>query len=468
MNKYIKLVKNISIFAIGTFTSKLLVFFLTPFYTSVLSRTEYGILNNVIDTATLLIPIASLSITDAVIRFGLDRSVNRSQVFTNGLIVVFSGFGVLLLFIPVILQINLISDYTLLIYLYVLCSSLNSLCLQFVRAKGMVKLFAYSGIQNTVIMVIANIFMLGIFNLGINGYILSIIIADLLSALFLFWVAGLKRYINFKRINKALFRAMLVFSLPLIPSTLFWWINNASDKYMLSSMLPSGEEITGLYSVANKLPSIISMVAGIVMQAWNISAITEDNAADKKRFYKNVFGTLSSTIFIGSSLVIVLSKVITRVLASEAFYDAWQFVPLLMLAIIFTCFSSFLASVYMVAKRNKISMLTIMAGAIVNVVLNLILIPSYGGLGAATATFSSCLLVFVLRVITTKQFIRFDMQIPKITLNTIILLFQAVVMILEVRYWLYLEIIFFALVLIINSGTLLKGAKNVLTMRKNR
>ena len=128
----------------------------------------------------------------------------------------------MLLFIPVILQIPIISEYTVLIYLFVLCSSLNSLCAQFVRAKGMVKLFAYSGIQNTAIMIIVNILLLGIFRCGIYGYVISIIVADLISAIFLFWIANLKRFLNFKRINKGLLRAMIAFSLPLIPTTLFW------------------------------------------------------------------------------------------------------------------------------------------------------------------------------------------------------------------------------------------------------
>ena len=186
MNKYIKLVKNISIFAIGTFTSKLLVFLLTPFYTSVLSPDQFGVVNLIVDTSNLIIPVATICITDAVIRFGLDRAVDRSEVFTNGLLVILCGFGVMLLVMPALLQNDIIAEFPVLIYLFVLCSGLNSLCLQFIRARGLVKLFAYAGIQNTAIMIVANILMLGVFHLGIYGYVLSIIIADFLSAIFLF------------------------------------------------------------------------------------------------------------------------------------------------------------------------------------------------------------------------------------------------------------------------------------------
>ena len=164
----------------------------------------------------------------------------------------------------------------------------------------------------------------------------------------------------------------------------------------------------------------------------------------------------------GASFIIVMTKIITKILVADSYYESWQFVPILMLATVFTCFSSFLASIYMVAKKNKVSMLTIFAGAVLNIILNLIMVPIYGGLGAATATFISCLLVFILRAITTKQFIRFNMQIPRLTLNTVILVFQAVVLILEVQYWVYLECIFFALIVVINAGTLLNGLKALL------
>ncbi len=467
MNKYIRLVKNISTFAIGTFASKLLVFLLTPFYTSMLSPDQFSDVNLIVDTANLLIPVITVCITDAVIRFGLDRAVNRGQVFTNGLLVILCGFGVMVILMPALLQIDIIAQFPVLIYLFVLCSALNSLCLQFVRAKGFVKLFAYSGIQNTAVMVLVNVLLLGVFHMGVYGYVLSIIVADFVSALFLFWIARLKQYIHLTRINKDLLRAMVLFSLPLIPTTLFWWINTLSDKYVITYMLENGKYVNGLYSAAHKLPTFITMIAGVVMQAWNISAVTEDNARDKKRFYKNVFGSFSGLIFMGASFIILLTKVVTKILVAESYYDSWQFVPILMLATIFTCFSSFLASIYMVAKKNKVSMLTVFAGAAVNVILNLTMVPLYGGIGAAAATFISCLLVFILRAITTKQFIRFNMQIPKITLNTVILLFQTVIMILEVRFWIYLEIVFFALIVIINAGTLLNGLKGFLSMRRD-
>lgn len=167
-----------------------------------------------------------------------------------------------------------------------------------------------------------------------------------------------------------------------------------------------------------------------------------------------------------ASFVILFTKVITKILVADSYYESWIFVPVLMLAIVFNCFSSFLASIYMVAKKNRVSMITILVGAAVNVVLNLIMVPLWKGSGAAIATFISCMLVFILRAITTRQFIRFNMQLPKLALNTLILITQAFVMILEVQYWIPIEIAFCVAMIGLNVGTLLNGVKSFLNMRR--
>ena len=64
MDKYKKLISNTVIFAIGTFSSKVLVFLLMPLYTRVLSDAEYGITDLIVQTGNLLLPLASLGIVN--------------------------------------------------------------------------------------------------------------------------------------------------------------------------------------------------------------------------------------------------------------------------------------------------------------------------------------------------------------------------------------------------------------------
>ena len=75
-----------------------------------------------------------------------------------------------------------------------------------------------------------------------------------------------------------------------------------------------------------------------------------------------------------------------RLLAEEEYFDAWQFVPVLCLAMVFAAFSTFLSSVYVVLKKSSLSFWTVLLGAGSNVILTLILIPRIGVMGAALAT----------------------------------------------------------------------------------
>lgn len=137
MNKYWKLISNTLIFAIGTFSSKVLVFLLMPLYTSVLSEAEYGTVDLMVQVGNFLLPLVSCGIINGIIRFGLDKYYKKSDVFTTGFLTILGGFGILLVLEPLLCHISYLGDNTMMIYVFVLMSSMRSLCSQFVRAKGM-------------------------------------------------------------------------------------------------------------------------------------------------------------------------------------------------------------------------------------------------------------------------------------------------------------------------------------------
>ena len=120
MDRYQKLLGNTIVFAIGSFSSKLLVFFLLRYYTAMLTPDQFGISDRIITTSNLLMPFVMLSINEAVIRFSMDKVVKRSDVFTIGIKTVLIGFIISLFFAPVMLMIDMLSPYTVLIYVYVL------------------------------------------------------------------------------------------------------------------------------------------------------------------------------------------------------------------------------------------------------------------------------------------------------------------------------------------------------------
>ena len=92
--KYKKLFSNTIIFSIGTFSSKILVFLLVPFYVQFLSDAEYGTVDLITQTANLLIPVVSMGIASAVLRFGLDKASDKKAVFSTGVAAILIGFAV--------------------------------------------------------------------------------------------------------------------------------------------------------------------------------------------------------------------------------------------------------------------------------------------------------------------------------------------------------------------------------------
>lgn len=460
MDKYKKLLSNTIIFALGTFASKALVFLLMPLYTRVLTNEQYGSADLIVQTANLLIPFVSMGMFNAVIRFGLDKNGNRRGVFSICLVSIMCGFLLLLAVSPLLTNIEGISGYTSLICAYVLCSCLHSICSQFVRARQMVRLFAIDGIFCTVLTIIFNILFLVVFDMGVMGYVLATVLADITCAVSLFLVASLWKYVDLRCINKSLALSMLKYAVPLIPTSVFWWITNVSDRYMVTYMVSL--EAEGLYAAAYKIPTILTLLSNVFMEAWQLSSLTHGKKKDGRIFFHNVFGSLQALVFIGGSALILCCKLITSILVSPDFYASWEYIPLLIMATTCSCFTSFLGSVYMLEKKSVKSLLTTIAGAGSNVLFNIILIPKWGVNGAAAATFISYLLVYILRGISAKRMINFNLHSFKAGICLIIMLVQSVVMILEIKGWLIFEILLFVLMFIINIKNLLLSARRLL------
>ncbi|MEG0839798.1 MAG: oligosaccharide flippase family protein [Hydrogenoanaerobacterium sp.] len=459
MDKYKKLISNTMIFAIGTFSSKVLVFLLMPLYTRVLDNTAYGVVDLIMQTGNLLIPIVSVGIINSVVRFGLDESVRKSDVFSTGLLTILFGFFLLVLCRPLLALVPNIKDHTLLIYLFVLMACLRSLCSQFTRARGLVRLFAFDGVLSTITTIAFTVLYLVVFKWGIDGYVMAIFCADFLSVIFLFISAKLYRFIKIRNLNSSVRLAMFKYCIPLIPTSLFWWIMNVSDRYIVSDML--GVHTNGLLAASYKVPTMINLISSIFMDAWQISAVGEKNVLERERFFTKVFRTYQSLLFTAASGLILFSKFITKILVSDAFYGSWKFIPFLVMATTYSCLVTFMGSVYMTEKKSVFAFVTTAVGALLNVGLNIWLIPIFGVNGATFATFLGFFLVFALRAMDTRRFIKIRFNVFKLIFNTIILGVQSFIMIFEIKYWLFYEIAFTILMIVSNLGAIFVTVKKL-------
>ena len=407
-DKYSKLAGNTLIFAISSFSSKLLTLIVQPFLTYAMAEiSDLGLSKILSQYANLLIPFVSMGMSNAIIRFGLDKGNSEKQVFTNGLLTILGGFGILVLCWPVTQFLPDMAQYGLLIYIYVLMSCLRTLCTQFVRSRQWNKLVAVDGVLCTVATMAFYVLYLVGFKWGANGYLLAIISGDLTSVLFLLFTGKLWNYVELKGVNKKLWRQMLNFSLPMIPAQISFWIINASDLFFVREMCEGLDERTGnawsgLLSTGYFLPTILTTLGLIFYDAWQLSAVTEEE--ERARFFTKIFRTYSSVLFCCAAGIIWLCRPVMHVMKSNYYY-AWHFVPFLVLASTCSCFNQFMNSVYVVTKKSQRSMVTMMAGAISNCIMNYFFIKLWGPVGATYASFLGLALVFTLRAVDARRMI---------------------------------------------------------------
>ena len=433
MDKYKKLASNTLIFAIGTFSSKILSFLLMPFVTRMMGTGDYGAADLVQQTVNVLIPIVTLQINSAALRFSLDKAKNKADVLTVGVRTTIIGFGVFLLFAyPIsLIKINdfVLGDYIILVIAFVLISGFRQLCQQFVRGSGYVKLFAIDGIIATATTLLFTILFLVPLKWGVTGYIAAIIASDACSVIFFVITAKLYRFVKPRLSERDITGQMLKYCVPLIPTVILWWIINVSDRYMVTSFV--GSSANGLYTAASKIPNFVILFSQIFIDAWQLSAVDgQENKRERRRFFSRVFRVYSGGVFAVASALILACQLITKILVAPSYYESWKFVPILIIATTYSCIVNFLASVYMAEKKSLMALLTALSGAVTNIVLNFVFIPKIGANGAAIATVCAFLVVFITRGANTRRYIKINFQLPIMLCETLILIVQSALMLL--------------------------------------
>lgn len=424
-NKYNYLAKNTILFTISSFGSKILVFLLVPFYTSVLSTSDYGTADLINTTANLLIFLLTIDIADSVLRFGIEIIEYQEEILSYGLKILITGaiiLGISLIFFHMIDLTNWNIQYSFLLFFIFFTIALNQILTNYLRALDQIMDVALSGIIVTIVMIVSNMILLLYWNLGIIGYISSIIIGNIISSLYCFWKIGF----NFigKKCNKKIKRVMKLYSIPLIFNGVAWWMNSSLDKYFVIWLL--GSSSNGILAVANKIPTILSVFQSIFAQAWNLSAIKDFDKNDSDGFFSNTYSIYNAALVLMCSGLILCNVPLARLLFSKDFFVAWKYSSVLLISGLFSALSSFCGSVFTAVKNSKVFAISTIIAAIVNILLNTIMIPIWGLQGAAVATSISFLCIWIIRLRCTFNYINWKLDI-KIDLIAYALLFVQVV-----------------------------------------
>lgn len=450
------LFKNSLIYLIGNFGSKFLGILIIPLYTHYLNTEQFGYFDLVVSYITLLTPLVTFQITDALYRYLLDSkdSMESSNIITNSYTIMLLNLFILNLLLLILFQ---FVDFN---YKYLFLIQLDTLILYTIwiqTARGLKQNFLYSvsGVIFTVVSLVSNLFFILVLEYKVNGLILSNIIAAAVTFIYVEYKLRLINYFKIKYISRKFNLKLIKFSLPLIPNVVSWWVMNGSVRTLLTHY--EGMQANGLFAIANKFPSILLMLNTIFSLAWQESVITESKSKDNKEFYTKMFNYYIIFQFTGVIIFLSITKFLMQFLVDESYYISWTYIPFLYLATIFSGFSSFYGASYLSSEKTMGSFYTSVLGAVVNLIVAICLIPLIGIQGACVATMLAFLTMWIARIINTRKYFKININIKTLVELSII---TAVYVYLYYYENTILEFILFILALIIfalyNKKLLLK------------
>lgn len=454
------LIKNIGLFTIGSFGSKILTFLLVPLYTAVLSTTEYGSVDLVTSTASLLTPIFLLSVFDATLRFGMDPDYKKEDVLSTSINIANKGAILLIVIITLISLthlVNIQNEYLVFLVIYFIMGAYNQILNLYLRAKDEAVVIATSGVLCTLITCLSNIILLLVFKFGIVGYMISNTIGILIQNMYQLFVGKVYRDIKIWNYNN-LSKPMLNYSIPLIANSVSLWVNNASDRYILTFL--KGVAANGVYSVSYKIPTILFMFQNIFYNAWSISAIAEFDENDSDGFIGNNYSIYSFISLLICSGLLIINVPLATFLYKGEYFIAWKCVPFLLTGMVFNGIAQFEGSLFAAVRDTKVVAKTTVVGAIVNTICNFIFIYFWGAIGAAFATLLGYLTTWFLRTKYLQTFIKMKVNWKLHFVSIFLVLIQTVMATMGVIPLVQIIILF--VLLFINRNALVSITKKIL------
>ena len=409
--KAVRLLKNIAYVFLGSISVKIVQILMIPFYTRYFPPDQFGIIDLLTVYTTMLIAICVCNIYDSVFIFPHGKAKNvQTAYFSTGLIFGAASLAVTAAIMGILWRTgmafhleNIFFRYLPVIWLVLCTTFLQNYIQQFARGSDKMIVYVLCGVVHAVSLAGLALFLIP--RWGLRGYITAMVSAPLAAAVFGFLAGRMYRFFSIRAFRTDLLRAMLQFSVPLIPATFLWWLINSSNRPIIENFF--GLAAVGIFAIAAKLPGIMNMMYAIFQNAWQVSVVEEFRKPDYERYYNMVFYLLFSFLTLLSCAVAVFSRPLIRLFTTEPFYEAWQYIPALTLAIVFSNGAGFVGTNFTARKEGKYFFYSSIICMIVNVILNFLLIPFFSLWGCTVSICLSCLILFLSRVWYARKFVRF-------------------------------------------------------------
>lgn len=393
MKKVKLFVDNMIFFGIGGIISKLIPLIMVPVITRLLPDTTYYGLSDLCSTMISFgSALAVMGMYDAMFRLFFDREedVNYQKKVCSTAFLFTNIMAVIILLIMVTMR-KIISEfvfgdanYSYLVILAAFGAALtasNTIISAPTRMQN--KRFIYLAVNTLTPLVSYSIAI----PLILKGYYIiaipvSTIFADTVVVVSFLIINN--KWFALKEFDKRLLKPLLHLAVPLFPTFLIYWIFNSSDKLMISNLLNIAQ--VGIYTAGSKLGHCSQIIYLAFSGGWSYFAfrtMNDDNQVKTRSLIFEYLGVLSFSI---GFFIFALSKTICKVLYVGDYTLGYKVAPYLFLAPLMQMLFQVAANQFTIIKKTWFTTFALLFGALLNIMLNMFLIPIYGIEGAAIAS----------------------------------------------------------------------------------
>lgn len=424
MSREKNLAKNTIIITIGKICTQLITFFLLPLYTGILSTEEYGTVDLLNTLVSLLLPIVTFQVEQAVFRELIEvrgKKNKESRIISSAVItVIFQCIVYLIIFALISPFIN--NHYKFFLATNVVANIFLSLLLQIARGFGDNKKYAFASFISALSTIIFNVLFLVVIKLGANGMLLGTMLGQIVATIYLFISLKLYKYLKVKDYKKEVIKSLWKYSLPLIPNAISWWVFNASDRVIASAFL--GVDQNGILAASLKFSAVFITFYNIFNMSWTESisiAIKDDDVSDYFNRMFNIVLRLFTAMAVG---MIACMPFIFPIMINEKFSAGYGLVPISIIGSLFNVVVGLISVIYVAEKNTKAIASTSIVSAVINIIVHLVLIRFIGLYAAVISTFVAFFVMSIYRLMdASKRYFKIKIDMKFIIQSLIALIF---------------------------------------------
>lgn len=396
MKQKSNLAKNTIMLSLGSFMTKGINLVMIPLFSSWLSTNDYGSFDLFCTYVSLLIPFITLSNSDAIFRFAVEKESekDKSKYITAGFFINVINTAIVCVVLLVVKQLT--GWRMAMPFIVLLISNLVNNHLQGVtRAIRKLSLYSIGNVFSTLGIAACVTVFVRFMDMGLNGIIYGYALGHFVGAIFIILSTKYWRYIRLSGSELAAAKELIKYAYPLIPNNISWWVINVSDRICIKIFL--GAYFNGIYAIAYKIPNFCASIFNMFNISWQEVAVEVVNAEDRNMFYNKVYNTMISTLISLCGGLLSLNYFLFAFVFDQRYVDARLFTPILITSVIFGSLTQYFGGIQISLKRTKENGLTTMLGAVVNVIINLLLIRSIGLYAAALSTVIANIVICAVR-----------------------------------------------------------------------